>query len=145
MPRYLVSEAQRQRAKSLRQSMTRAERLLWRYLKAHHLDGLGFRRQVPIGLYIADFVCHAAGLVVELDGETHDFEARQRYDLKRDAWLAGRGYLVLRIPNDEVLRNLEGAIELIRSTAHQRLSSPPPRPSPASGGGSTVRHHRAPK
>lgn|GEM_PF-613717 len=128
-PRYLVSDTQRQRAKSLRQSMPRAERLLWRYLKAHHLDGLGFRRQVPMGVHIADFVCHAARLVIELDGETHDFEARQRYDRKRDALLAGRGYVVLHIPNDEVLRNLEGTVEFIRSTAHERLSLPPPPPS----------------
>jgi very-short-patch-repair endonuclease len=126
MPRYFVSDTQRQRAKGLRQSMTRAERLIWRYLKAHHLDGLGFRRQVPIGAYIADFVCHEARLVVEVDGETHDFVARQRYDAKRDAWLATRGYLVLHLPNEEVLRNLEGTIDLIRSTAHERLSSRPP-------------------
>ena len=128
MPRYFVTDAQRQRAKSLRQSMTRAERLLWRYLKAHHLDGLGFRRQVPMGAYIADFVCHAARLVVELDGETHDFAARQKYDLKRDAWFAARGYLVLHVPNEEVLGNLEGTWELIRATAHERLRerAPPP-------------------
>jgi very-short-patch-repair endonuclease len=126
LPRYFVTQQQRERAKSLRQSMTRAERLLWRYLKAHHLDGLGFRRQVPMGAYIADFVCHAARLVVELDGETHDFETRQRYDLKRDAWFEARGYFVLHIPNEEVLGNLEGAWELIRATAHERLCAPPP-------------------
>ena len=108
--------------------MTRAERLLWRYLKAHHLDGLGFRRQVPMGIYIADFVCHAARLVVELDGETHDFDARQRYDLRRDAWFKARGYFVLHIANEEVLGNLEGTWELIRTTAHERLRlrAPPP-------------------
>ena len=121
MPRYFVRDEQRERAKSLRQTMTRAERLLWRYLKAHHLDGLGFRRQVPMGPYIADFVCHAAQLVIEIDGETHDFEARQRYDARRDAWFASRGYFVLRIPNEEVLRNLEGTWELIRATAAERL------------------------
>jgi very-short-patch-repair endonuclease len=126
MPRRFVSDQQRQRAKSLRQSMTRAERLLWRYLKAHHLDGLGFRRQVPMGIYIADFVCHAAHLVVELDGETHDFAARQKYDLRRDTWFASRGYLVLHITNEEVLGNLEGAWELIRTTAAKRLRAPPP-------------------
>jgi very-short-patch-repair endonuclease len=106
--------------------MTRAERLLWRYLKAHHLDGLGFRRQVPMGGYIVDFVCHAARLVIEIDGETHDFEARQKHDLKRDAWFEARGYLVLRIPNAEVLGNLEGTWELIRAAARERLPLPPP-------------------
>src|SRR5215468_4430858 len=126
MPHAVVAKRRRVRAKELRQTMTRAETLLWRYLKAHHVDGLGFRRQVPMGVYIADFVCHAARLVVELDGETHDFEARQRYDLKRDAWFEARGYFVLHIPNEEVLGNLEGAWELIRATAHERLRAPPP-------------------
>ena len=79
-----------------------------------------------MGVYIADFVCHGARLIVELDGETHDFEARQKYDAKRDAWLAARGYFVLRVPNEEVLQNLEGTTELIRSTAHERLSLPRP-------------------
>jgi very-short-patch-repair endonuclease len=126
MPRYSIGDEQRRRAKDLRQSMTRAERLLWRYLKAHRLDRLGFRRQVPMGPYIVDFVCHAALLVIELDGETHDFTARQKYDLRRDAWFASRGYFVLHIPNEEVLGNLEGAWELIRATAARRLRPPPP-------------------
>ena len=54
--------------------MTRAETLLWRYLKAHHVDGLAFRRQVPMRNFIADFVCHAARIVVEIDGDSHHFE-----------------------------------------------------------------------
>ena len=74
-----------------------------------------------MGPYIADFVCHEAHLVIEIDGDTHDFEARQRYDLRRDAWFASRGYIVLRISNEEVLGNLEGVWELIRATAHERL------------------------
>ena len=79
-----------------------------------------------MGVYIADFVCHAARLIVEIDGETHDFEARQKYDLERDVWFEARGYLVLRIPNEEVLGNLEGTWELIRATARERLPPPPP-------------------
>ena len=54
--------------------MTRAETLLWRHLKAHRLAALGFRRQCPMGNYIADFVAHSRKLVVEIDGESHDFE-----------------------------------------------------------------------
>ena len=56
--------------------MTRAETLLWRHLKANRMDGVGFRRQVPIKNYIADFVCFSSKLVIELDGESHDFEER---------------------------------------------------------------------
>src|SRR5258707_13899756 len=99
MPHAAVSAQQRNRAKSLRTWMTRAETLLWRYLKAHHVDGLGFRRQVPIRGYVADFVCHSAHLIVELDGESHDFDSRQRHDERRDAWFASQGYAVLRFTN----------------------------------------------
>ena len=116
--------------------MTRAEILLWRYLKAHHLDGLAFRRQAPIGPYIVDFVCHTAHLIVELDGETHDFDARQQHDAVRDAWLASRGYIILRFTNEQVLSNLEGVLTVIRETAAARVRSAPPSLSlPRKGGG----------
>jgi very-short-patch-repair endonuclease len=133
MPHAAVSNRQRHRAKSLRQSMTRAEMLLWRYLKAHHVDGLGFRRQVPMHGYIADFACHKARLIVELDGETHDFAARWRSDLARDAWFESRGYKVLRFSNEQVLRNLMGVIEAIRYEASMP-DSPPSLSLPRKGG-----------
>lgn len=106
--------------------MTRAETLLWRYLKAHHVDGLGFRRQVPMQSYVADFVCYAAKLIIELDGESHDFESRQTRDCTRDAWFAAHGYVVLRYTNDEVLKNLSGVVEHIREIAKARVRGHPP-------------------
>jgi very-short-patch-repair endonuclease len=105
MPHAVVSERQRGRARSLRRTMTRAETLLWRYLNARRIDGLGIRRQVPIGNYIADFICHTARIVIELDGETHDFESRQTLDGQRDAWFAAQGFAVLRFTNDDVMKN----------------------------------------
>jgi very-short-patch-repair endonuclease len=136
MPHAAVTEQQRSRAKYLRRAMTRAEILLWRYLKAHRLDGLAFRRQTPMGPYMVDFVCHSARLVVELDGETHDFDARQQHDAIRDAWLASRGYHVLRFTNEEVLSALEGVLTVIRETATARIRSAPPSLSlPRMGGG----------
>jgi len=72
--------------------------------------------------YIADFVCHSARLVVELDGESHDFESRQRRDEKRDAWFAAQGYVVLRFTNEDVLKNLAGVVEAIRVAASARRS-----------------------
>jgi very-short-patch-repair endonuclease len=136
MPHSAVTRRQHQRAKSLRKRMTRAEILLWRYLKAGHLDRMSFRRQTPIGSYIVDFVCHAAGLVVEIDGETHDFETRLRSDATRDRWLASRGYVVLRFTNDDVLSSLEGVLLTIRDVAQPRLSNAPPSLSlPRKGGG----------
>jgi very-short-patch-repair endonuclease len=134
MPHSAVTSRQRQRAKSLRQKMTRAEILLWRYLKAGHLDGLSFRRQTPIGVYILDFVCNAARVVIEIDGETHDFEARLRSDATRDLWLESRGYIVLRFTNDDVLSSLEGVLLTIRDAARSRLQRTPlPNPPPQGG------------
>jgi len=136
MPHAAISEQQRNRAKSLRRAMTRAETLLWRYLKAHHIDGLGFRRQVPMRGYFADFACHSARLIVELDGESHDFESRQRSDLARDAWLRSQGYKVLRFTNEDVLTNLTGVVEAIRLAASSRARGLPPSLTlPHKGGG----------
>jgi very-short-patch-repair endonuclease len=80
--------------------MTQPETLLWRHLKAHRLAGLGFRRQSPMGNYIADFVAHSCRLVIEFDGESHDFETRLNSDRRRDQWFASRGYRVLRFSNE---------------------------------------------
>jgi len=136
MPHEVVSDRQRGRAKQLRQTMTRAETLLWRYLKAHRIDGLGFRRQVPIRNYIADFACLSATLIVELDGESHDFEERQSADQVRDAFFASEGFQVLRFTNEQVMSSLDGVVEVIRDTAAARLGgSPPSLTLPHRGGG----------
>jgi very-short-patch-repair endonuclease len=136
MPHAVVSQRQRTRAKQLRQTMTRAETLLWRYLKANRIDGLGFRRQVPIRNYIADFACLSAKLIVELDGESHDFEERQKADQGRDAFFVSEGFQVLRFTNEQVTSNLEGVVEVIRQTAASRVcGSPPSLTLPHKGGG----------
>jgi very-short-patch-repair endonuclease len=83
-----------------------------------------------------DFVCHAARIVLELDGETHDFDSRQQHDAVRDRWLTSRGYVVLRFTNDDVLKSLEGVLLTIRDTARTRLRRAPPSLSlPRKGGG----------
>ena len=135
MPHARVTELQRTRAKKLRRTMTRAEALLWRYLKAHRLARLGFRRQVPIGNYIADFVEHSHKLVVELDGESHDFASRIAHDAERDRWFKARGYRVLRFTNDDVLKSLEGVVVSIAEAAEQVV--PPSLTLPRKGGGNT--------
>jgi very-short-patch-repair endonuclease len=137
MPHTVVSERQRSRAKQLRQAMTRAETLLWRYLKANRIDGLGFRRQVPFRSYIADFACLSNRLIVELDGESHDFEERQKADQNRDAFFVSEGFHVLRFTNEQVMSNLEGVVEVIRQAATSRASGSPHSPTlPHKGGGS---------
>jgi len=113
--------------------MTRAETLLWRQLKAHRLSGFGFRRQTPMGNYIADFVSHSCKLVVELDGESHDFESAMSSDARRDTWFGSRGYRVVRFTNDDVLRNLEGVVAAISRAAGEHM--PPSLTLPRKGGG----------
>ena len=137
MPHAVVNPRQRSRAKQLRRAMTRAETLLWRYLKADRIDGLGFRRQLPIRNYIADFICMSAKIVVELDGESHEFEERQRADQNRDAFFVSEGFQVLRFTNEQVMSNLEGVVEAIREVATDRLRGLPLSPAlPHKGGGS---------
>ncbi|WP_235884809.1 endonuclease domain-containing protein [Bradyrhizobium frederickii] len=119
MPHDEVPQFQRTRAKRLRREMTRAETLLLRYLKADRLAGSAFRRQTPMGNYIADFVAHSCKLIVELDGESHDFEERIQHDERRDAWFGSRGYRVLRFTNDDVMKNLEGVVLSILEAAEQ--------------------------
>ncbi|HWZ36912.1 MAG TPA: endonuclease domain-containing protein [Bradyrhizobium sp.] len=138
MPHAVVSERQRSRAKQLRRTMTRAETLLWRYLKANRMDGVGFRRQTPIGNYIVDFVCFSSKLIIELDGESHDFEERQKADRRRDAFFASEGFRVLRFTNEQVMSNLEGVVEAIRQATSSRASgSPPSLTLPHKGGGNS--------
>jgi very-short-patch-repair endonuclease len=137
MPHAVVSERQRSRAKQLRRTMTRAETLLWRHLKANRIDALGFRRQVPFRNYIADLACLSVKLIVELDGESHDFEDRQRADRYRDAFFISEGFYVLRFTNEQVMSNLEGVVEVIRQVASSRASGLPPSLTlPHKGGGS---------
>jgi very-short-patch-repair endonuclease len=95
----------KQRAKELRRDLTPAERMLWSLVRANRLAGLNFRRQHPIGPYIADFYCHETQLVVEIDGESH--EATIERDVNRTAFLQQYGISVFRVSNEDVLTNLE--------------------------------------
>jgi very-short-patch-repair endonuclease len=97
------------RARQLRRDMTDAERLLWSRLRRNFL-GVPFRRQLPIGAFIVDFVCLPKRLIIEVDGGQHLESSRDR---ARDAWLAENGFRVLRFWNYEVLRNLEGVLTRI--------------------------------
>jgi very-short-patch-repair endonuclease len=142
MPHDQVSDIQRGRAKQLRRAMTRAETLLWRHLKADRLAGLNFRRQTPIGNYIADFVAHSHKLIVEVDGESHNFAERIHHDAKRDEWFASRGYRVLRFTNDDVMKNLEAValsiLEAVEQAAPLSLTlSRKGRGNPSAGGSLT--------
>jgi very-short-patch-repair endonuclease len=115
----------------MRRKMTPSERLLWHYLRASRLGGLHFRRQQIIGGFIADFFCHEARLIVELDGPIH--EDQRAYDAERDHILAAYGLCILRFANDELWTGLNGVRRKILETARAqcpRSVSVAPRPTP---------------
>jgi very-short-patch-repair endonuclease len=97
-----LTDTQRVRGRELRQRMTSAESMLWRSLR-NRGTGPKFRRQVPIGPYIVDFLCIEGYLVIELDGAPHDDPEQKAYDERRDAWLQSEGWRVLRFSNALVI------------------------------------------
>ncbi len=103
-----------QYGRELRQSSTKAEKILWEYLRNRNLDGLKFRRQHPIDKFIADFYCHEKKLVVELDGAVHDDKMNAQYDEARTYELKGSGITVIRFRNSEVENNISFVLNEIR-------------------------------
>lgn len=126
------------RARRLRGDQTLAERRLWERLR---LLPIRFRRQAPIGPYVVDFACHAARLVVEVDGGVHDRTDVALRDLERDNWLSTQGYRVLRIANRRVIEDIESVIAEITKAAGVSLpggehpASTPSQPFPIEGKG----------
>lgn len=100
--------------------MTRAEVILWTKLKGRQLHGWQFRRQHPIGRYIADFACPQAKLVIEVDGATHSSYDQIAYDRSRTDFMCQSGWAVHRVWNSEIYDNLDGVLEGIA------LHLPPP-------------------
>jgi very-short-patch-repair endonuclease len=99
--------------------MTDAERKSWYAPRDRRFSGLKFRRQVPIGHYIVDFVCFEHRLVIEVDGGQH---ADSLHDQRRDRWLAANNFRVLRFWNNEVLTNLEGVMTVLAQASKVRWS-----------------------
>ncbi|MDO4992967.1 MAG: DUF559 domain-containing protein [Prevotellaceae bacterium] len=100
-----------QKAREMRNMPTEAEKLLWQYLRAGRL-GVKFRRQHPVGDYIADFVCLEKHLVVELDGKCH--EQNSEHDTLRDINLSKLGYKTIRVKNDELFADIENVLSFIK-------------------------------
>jgi very-short-patch-repair endonuclease len=112
--------------------MTDAERKLWRALRSRSI-GAKFRRQVPLGPYIVDFVCFETKIIVEVDGSQHLENAN---DARRDRYFLERGFRVLRFWNNDVLLNLPGVLETIFAATHPSPGAPrgaPPSPSRGEG------------
>ncbi len=127
MPHERTQKHQRGAAKRLRREMTDAERKLWYAVRAHRFENLGFRRQVPMGPFIVDFISHRMRIVIEVDGGGHTYETQIEHDTRRDEWIVSRGYRVLRFWNNEILTNLDGVLTTILAAL------PPSQPSPAGG------------
>jgi very-short-patch-repair endonuclease len=121
-------------SKRLRRELTDAERKLWGAIRGSRLEGAKFRRQQPIGPFIADFVCQERRLIIEADGGQHSDESNDR---RRTAFLKSKGYRVLRFWNNDILNNLDGVSQAIAAA----LSIPHPAqaalesPSPSRGEG----------
>lgn len=110
-----VSESKRKAANAMRRAMTPAEFALWQRLRKNQVGGFHFRRQQIIDGFIADFYCHAAALVVEVDGASHYADA----DRERDAILAARRLRTIRFSNADVLSNIETVLAKIETALSQ--------------------------
>jgi very-short-patch-repair endonuclease len=95
------------RAKELRQNQTFGEKILWRKLRAKRFHGIKFRRQVPLGPYIADFLCAEKNIVIEIDGDSHYEPGAKKHDENKDSYLCSHGFLVLRFGNRQTIENLK--------------------------------------
>jgi very-short-patch-repair endonuclease len=122
----------RQFARKLRREMTEAEVLLWTFLRRRALHGYKFRRQHPIGPYIADFACLSERLVVEVDGATHSTPEELEHDAKRTAFLENAGWRMVRVTNLDVFENMDGVWQAVAHRLPPPAASPPA--SPACGG-----------
>jgi len=101
------------KAKVLRREMTEAEKVLWKHLRKGNQNGMYFRRQHPYGIYILDFYCFEANLVVEVDGKIH--LKQKEYDLERTMYLEASGLIVMRFENEDINNRIEWVLELINT------------------------------
>jgi very-short-patch-repair endonuclease len=114
MPHSNIDPKTRDRAKRLRRELTKAEAAMWDMLRDLRPFGARFRRETPIGPYIADFAWLSARIVVEVDGDTHETDRGRRHDERRDALLTKQGFVVLRFDNVQVLDGPDYVFETIK-------------------------------
>jgi len=117
-------------ARSLRSDMTLAEHKLWQVLRGRQVESCRFRRQHPVGPYVADFACIERMLIIELDGGQH--QEQKEYDERRTEFLQQQGWRVLRFWNNDVMGNLEGVVAKV---VNALTATPPSQPSPYEGEG----------
>ena len=101
----------RKYARDLRTNMTEAEHKLWHYLRNKNLDGYRFRRQHPVGKYIADFACVREKLIIEVDGATHGDAHEIAYDKRRTEFLKSEGWCIARYGNEKIYKNIDDVLD----------------------------------
>jgi very-short-patch-repair endonuclease len=114
--------------------MTDAEKQLWERLRKKSLGGLRFRRQHPIGPYIADFFCNEVGLVVEVDGGIHHAKEQELKDRLRNFAMKKHGLAVIRFSNEQIANDIDDVLARIKAAIEARIH-PPPKSNPQSGEG----------
>ncbi|MCH7625184.1 MAG: endonuclease domain-containing protein [Chloroflexi bacterium] len=117
MTQYFNRVSEKEKRRSLRNNMPKAETVIWSKLKGRQLLGYKFRRQYSVDRYIVDFYCPEMKLAVEIDGDSHfqnDVENNEKY---RQAFIESFGVQFLRFTNEDVFKNLDGVIETVRRTA----------------------------
>jgi very-short-patch-repair endonuclease len=119
MTKRSLDPEQLENARRLRRDMPVPERVLWKHLRDRRLAGYKFRRQHPIGPFIADFYCADAKLVVEVDSSYHD--GRKQEDQRRTAWLESQGVAVVRASASEISHDVFAVMEWIRRQAEARV------------------------
>jgi very-short-patch-repair endonuclease len=125
------------KARNLRIRATESERKLWELLRKRQIHGHRFRRQFPIGPFIADFVCLERRVIIEVDGDIHESPGRRDADIERDMWLASQRFRVLRLTNEVVMTDRELTrvkIETFLGMSHEAIVDHPlPGPPPSRG------------
>jgi very-short-patch-repair endonuclease len=122
----------------MRRSPTEGERTLWQLLRKRQIAGYRFRRQVPIGPFVADFACLERRVIIEVDGSSHDSPLRRQRDIERDRWIVAQRFRILRLEDGEVLENPEAAVgriyEFLGVSPAANCTTPTPT-LPRQGGG----------
>lgn len=120
MKRLVKDDRTLERARPLRREMSDEERVLWMLLRDRRFAGFKFRKQVPLGDYVVDFVCFGSKLILELDGSQHAEPEQAKFDAERTQYLEAAGFRVARIWCGDLFKDREGAMELIWNALHGR-------------------------
>ena len=120
----------------LRKHQTKPEEILWEQLRNRKFEGLKFKRQYPIGIFIVDFYCNKIKLVVEIDGLSHNYGYQKENDKSREEAIMSKGNVIFRNTNEEIITDIDKVLNKLRLFINSmNLTSSPLSPSPVKGEG----------